>query len=248
MAVISARWKLPEELISLSEGKNWQEALREWRLDYVEMLSEGEDFKTCLCHHYPIREVCHIVNVVNNKHAVLGNCCVTKLSQSESGYGHVHKIFAAFKKIQEDICASANKELIKYAYNKGAINDKESDFYLNIWRKRKITELQEKWKEDINRKIVLSINSFAIDQRYDAQAAQAAPLEEIARRFFGRLRENPTEMAYPVLVNKAYEKGLISEKDYNFYTSLFERRVHCPSLKQNLWIADINVKILRGTF
>ena len=242
MAAVS-NWKLPEELVALSVGKSWPGVLKEWKLSYVEFLEHGEESETCLCHHYPIREVCHITNIENDALAIVGNCCITKFGDDESVFAGTHKIFDAFKRIQKDVEASANKELIEYAYNKGAINDKGYQFYVKIWRKRKLTGSQLGWKRDLNRKIIRHITSSKLDTQKVGQIQNTG--KRTLQEAFGDSYNNPATLIDQRLIKEVYEKKLITKKDYDFYNSLFDRNVTRPTKKQRMWIKDINRKILR---
>ncbi len=155
----AASWKLPEELVKLSNGESWPEVLGEWKLDYVEILERDEESEICLCHHRPIRELCHVFNKVNKNTAIVGNCCVTKFEKLEKGFWGTHKIFEAFKRIQKNLQASANIELIKYAHDHRVIDDRSYLFYKDIWKKRSLSDAQIRWKIGLNQKIITFISA-----------------------------------------------------------------------------------------
>lgn len=236
----NSRWKLPEELIALSEGDRWPQVLEEWDLDFIEHLEQGEESETCLCHHHPIREVCHISNHENENKAIVGNCCVKKF-EGDTAFKGTHKIFDALKRIREDRQASANKKLIQYAYDRDILTEEEYAFYLDNWRKRNLTERQLNWKAALNRKIIAALTRGR--RQENAQPAPAAAALTIPDALAG-LRANPTALANPMLVNYAHENRRISEKDYDFYRSLFAKRVKNPSERQQAWINDINRRML----
>lgn len=155
MSAVSHRsWKLPEELIALSENKTWPNAIQEWHLDHIEMLENDEDSETCLCHHHPIRELCYIKNDVNGNSALLGNCCVTKIENNPGQLANTHKIIDAFLRIKTDIRNSANEELIQYAYKKNIINEANYNFYMDVWRKHALSKKQWAYKTGLNQKII----------------------------------------------------------------------------------------------
>lgn len=172
----SSRWKLPEELIALSKGDEWPAVLREWRLDYIEMLERGEDSETCLCHHHPIREVCHIVNDENGNRAIVGNCCVERFEPDDQRFAGMGKVFDAFKRILGNQEASANKELIEYAFSKGIINEVDRGFYLKNWRKRALSERQMSWKCSLNRRMIARIAPWGVPAEPARRIAAMVPL------------------------------------------------------------------------
>jgi hypothetical protein len=64
------------------------------------------------------------------------------------------KIFASIRKVRLNAGASFNEETIHLAHQMRIIRDKDRDFYLDIRRKRVLTEPQLRWKNDINRRIM----------------------------------------------------------------------------------------------
>lgn len=266
MEIDSSRWKLPDELIELSEGNRYPAVLSEWKLSHIDELEQGEDSETCLCHHHPIREVCHIRNTINGNSAIVGNCCVKKF-EGETAFKGTHKIFAALKRIKNDKTASANRELIKYAYKRGIINERSYLFYKSIWRKRNLTDGQETWKIRLNKKIVKHTNPttrhqviHTVARHQIAPAPQAATASQPAiarvtqpvaipqpvRDPLAELRTTPTKIASPTLLRRAFSQQAIPQKDFDFYNSIIQRRVKTPSDKQQRWINDINGRILNN--
>ena len=49
---------LQSEILALSSAKSWPKAVKEWERAGVEKLEIGEESQTCLCGHFPIRELC----------------------------------------------------------------------------------------------------------------------------------------------------------------------------------------------
>lgn len=77
-----SEYKLTEEIIALSEASTWNRAKLEWSLYEV---YEAEEPETCLCGHFPIIELCTLLNRYNGKFATVGNCCVKKFIGLPSG-------------------------------------------------------------------------------------------------------------------------------------------------------------------
>lgn len=143
------QYQLSERLIALSEANTWDEAKLEWGLEHVWREDEPD---TCLCGHSPIIEICLLRNTQNNNSAIVGNCCVKKFETLPSDL-----IFQAVSRIQEDIDRAINPETIHHAHSKGWMNDWERNFYMDTWRKRKLTGAQRNTRIKINQKVLLSI-------------------------------------------------------------------------------------------
>jgi len=146
MVILISEYKLIEEILKVSKSKNWDTARLEWGLDSIDY-SEDE-FETCSCGHYPIKELCFLVNKINGNKIMVGNCCVNKFITSSD------KLFKIREKVVQDISKSFNADYIDMMHNKKVITDWEYDFYLNIWRKRKLSEKQFSIKLKINKKIL----------------------------------------------------------------------------------------------
>ncbi len=143
-------FKLIQEIISLSVADTWEFAKSEWELSEIYFSDEPE---TCLCGHFPIIELCEIRNKENREIAIVGNCCVSKFMGLPS-----EKIFQAVKKIRKDSEKSLNSEAIELAYSKDWINNWEYEFYIDTFRKRRLTEKQTLKRKQINEKILTNIN------------------------------------------------------------------------------------------
>ncbi len=139
--------QLAREIIALSESSNWDRAKQEWKLENIYISDEAQ---TCLCGHWPIKELCYLGNSKNGNEAIVGNVCVNKFMGISSD-----KIFAAIKRVAKDPNKSLNIEAIDVGFNNGWINEWESDFYIDILRKRNLTSKQADKKRQINRKFVL---------------------------------------------------------------------------------------------
>ncbi len=148
-----SEYKLTSEILKLSKEKNWDAAKLEWRLTEI---YESEEEETCLCGHHPIKELCIIQNNITKNDAIVGNCCVNKFIGIPS-----EKIFQSLKSIRKDIEKSLNAESIQYAFNHNVINGWERKFYLDIMRKRQLTDKQLEKKININNKFLKNIRRLA---------------------------------------------------------------------------------------
>ena len=144
-----SEYQLTTRLIDLSVEDAWDEAKLEWALESVWREDEPD---TCLCGHYPIIEICLLRNRKNGNSAIVGNCCVKKFTSLPSDL-----IFQAVKRIQEDIDRAINAETIDHAHDKGWINDWERKFYMDTWRKRKLSGSQQTKRRQINNKVLARI-------------------------------------------------------------------------------------------
>ncbi len=134
--------QLKEGIISLSVAETWEEARREWWLKTI----YDDSWSTCLCGHYPIREYCVLKNAKNGNITIVGNVCVNKFMGIDS-----EKLFAALRRVSLDITRAFNPTFVQWAHERGWMNAWERAFYLDTWRKRKLTGRQAVKREQINK-------------------------------------------------------------------------------------------------
>ena len=144
------QFKLIQEIISLSNSKDWETAKTEWELNQIQFSEEPE---TCICGHYPIIELCILKNVKNANYATVGNSCVKKFLDLPSDM-----IFNAVKRVKKNLEKSFNKETIELAFKKRWINRWEYDFSVYTLRKRNLSEKQSHHRKRINTIILKEIN------------------------------------------------------------------------------------------
>lgn len=137
-----SEFKLIAEITALSVSKIWDQAKLEWVLEEV---YESDEPETCLCGHFPIKELCVLGNQRNQASATVGNCCVKKFIGLPSD-----KIFTAVKRIRKDPTKSLNAEAINHASKRGWLTQWEKEFYFDIMRKRNLTQRQADKKKQIN--------------------------------------------------------------------------------------------------
>lgn len=75
------------------------------------------------------------------------------------------RIFNGLRRIQVDAEKALNEDAIRYAHSRGWINDWEHGFYLDTWRKRKLSSGQAVIRAQINEKVIRMV-------RRDARPAQ----------------------------------------------------------------------------
>jgi hypothetical protein len=144
-----SEYRLAQEIISLSSAKIWEEAKLEWRLNDVYYEEEPE---TCLCGHFPIIEICVLLNGKNGSTAIVGNCCVKKFIGLPSD-----KIFQAVRRVRQDYKKALNGETINHAHEHGWISNWERNFYFDTMRKRNLSQKQTDKRVQINQKVVAKI-------------------------------------------------------------------------------------------
>ncbi len=142
---------MPEfSLISLiienSVSKIWDSAKLEWSMEDIYDVSDPE---TCSCGHYPILEICIIKNNNNQKTLMVGNTCVKKFLRLSSD-----KIFKSKKQVKKDLSKSFNQETVDFCFNKNVINQWQKNFYLDIIKKRSLSDKQLVKKKEINIKML----------------------------------------------------------------------------------------------
>jgi hypothetical protein len=141
----SRQIQLIERIVQLSVSKTWVAARLEWRLESIQILDTGEENKTCLCGHTPIRELCFLRNKENNNDALVGNVCVNRFLGLESD-----SIFQGLKRVAKDCNKALNSAAIAFAYEKGWITDWEQKFCTNTVRTRDLSEKQATTRARIN--------------------------------------------------------------------------------------------------
>ena len=146
-------YKLIEYLLSLSDSKERTLAKLEWILDYIYYIKKWEGCETCSCGHYPIQEVCVIINIENNNTAIVWNVCVQKFVNQIDSWN----IFDWLKRIFKNLSSWPSKELIEYSFCKWYINDWEYKFCSDRFGKKKFSWRQLKIRKKINQKILNQI-------------------------------------------------------------------------------------------
>lgn len=137
---------LSAEILKLSRASDWEAARKEWALVDV---YEADEPETCLCEHFPIREICVIRNSVTGSVAEVGNVCVKRFLGIRSDL-----IFSALKRIKKDLHKSLNTDAIVFFYQAKAINDWEYRFLQDTKDKRNLSVAQVRTRQKLNQRIV----------------------------------------------------------------------------------------------
>lgn len=137
---------LSTEILKLSKATDWETARKEWALTDIYEAGENE---TCLCEHYPIREICVIRNNLTGHSTQVGNICVKRFLGIRSDL-----IFAALKRIKSDLSRSLNADAIVFFHQARAINNWEYQFLQDTKDKRNLSPAQLGKRRDLNQRII----------------------------------------------------------------------------------------------
>lgn len=137
---------LSEKIVGLSESDIWDLARAEWELVSIYF---ADDHETCLCSHYPIKEVCVLRNKTNFNTAEVGNVCVNKFLGIPSKI-----IFDGIKRVSKDLEKALNKSAVHFAYRKNWLNEWEFEFCINTATLRNPSANRLAKRVQINRKIL----------------------------------------------------------------------------------------------
>ena len=138
--------QLKAHILPLSVSNDFNTARTEWDLVGVEV---SDEFDNCPCGQ-DIKEHCYIRNRLTGRTTYVGNVCINRFMQIETG-----NLFDGLKRIAQDDTANANHDLIEHAYRMGYLfSEKECTFLKQTTRKRKLSQAQISWKQKINRRII----------------------------------------------------------------------------------------------
>jgi hypothetical protein len=145
----SHEFRLALAMRPLSKSKRWSVAKLEWDCVDVYRLEPDRESETCLCEHYPIREICVLRNRETLREVEVGNVCVNKFIGLPS-----EPIFVGLRRIAANVNKGPNPALTEHAWEKGWLTEWEYDFCDSTWRKWKLTDKQARCRRKINRKIL----------------------------------------------------------------------------------------------
>jgi hypothetical protein len=138
--------RLKAHILPLSVSQVFEVARSEWTLEAIEISDEWDN---CPCGQ-EIKEHCYIRNRLNAHATYVGNVCINRFIQIDTG-----SLFDGLKRIAADISANANHDLIEHAWRHGYLfNEKEYSFLKQTALKRKLSAPQLLWKQKINRRIL----------------------------------------------------------------------------------------------
>lgn len=137
---------LKAHILPLSFSTDFNVARSEWYLETVEI---SEEWDNCPCGK-EIKEHCYIRNKVTGHATHVGNVCINRFMEIETG-----SLFSGLKRIAKDISANANDDVIEYALRNGFLfGENEYTFLKQTKKKRNLSAKQLEWKQKINRRIL----------------------------------------------------------------------------------------------
>ena len=146
-----------QEILALSRASDWETAKLEWSLVSVTFVDEPE---TCLCEHFPIIEICSLVNRVTGERAEVGNVCVKRFLGIRSDL-----VFNALHRIRKDPEKSIGPDAALFFYERGGITEWEYEFCAATWRKRRLSQAQLDARRAINEKIIAAVQKRGVAAR-----------------------------------------------------------------------------------
>jgi hypothetical protein len=138
--------RLKAHILPLSQSSIFDVARQEWDLVGVEI---SDEFDNCP-RGQEIKEHCYIRNRVNGNATYVGNVCINRFIQIDTG-----NLFEGLKRIAKDISANANNDLVEHAFRMGYLFGKKEYLFLRqTMLKRNLSPAQVAWKKKINRRIL----------------------------------------------------------------------------------------------
>ena len=138
--------RLRAHILPLSVSQTFEVARTEWVLEAIEI---SDELDNCPCGQ-EIKEHCYIRNLLNGNATYVGNVCINRFIQIDTG-----SLFDGLKRIAADNGANANHDLIEHAWRNGYLfSEKEYTFLKQTVLKRKLSASQLAWKQKINRRIL----------------------------------------------------------------------------------------------
>ena len=181
---------LRHELLSLSQSEEWETAKTEWKLHDCYW---NDNFSHCLCSH-AIKERCVLRNLVTERTATVGNCCVKQF------LGHVTStsdaVFASLKRVHDDDSKSLHPDLVDLAESRGDIAPWAAELYKKLIRKRALSQKQIAFRVRQNHRILGDV---------------------VLCRAEGYCSHHPWALSREVLTT-ALQDGVISSWEHEFYS------------------------------
>jgi hypothetical protein len=142
--------QLSDAILRHSRATDWDVARREWSL--VDVYDAEED-ETCLCGHFPVREICVISNNTTEESTAVGNVCVKRFLGIRSDL-----IFKALGRIRKNLDKSLNADALVFFNGRGLFTPREYQFLQDTMNKRKLSEAQLKWRRALNQKVLNAVS------------------------------------------------------------------------------------------
>lgn len=193
---VKESYRLKTEILKRSNSTDWNEAKKEWNLESI--TTDETVSSTCLCGHFPIKQLCHLHNPKTNNKAIVGNCCVNKfIPELES-----NKIFTSISKVSKSLDNTLNKKTLAYCLDRDIITKFEYEVGRSFNNKKNFNAAQTLIRRIINRKALMHINNIDI------------PLNNI---YEGVETNTLSCMILPMIVlEEAIKQNIITHDDISF--------------------------------
>lgn len=137
---------LQAEILQKSRSKNWATAVLEWDLSDIYEDQDG----VCTCGYYPITQHNILENIHTKATLVVGRICVKRFLDKPE----LEKIWRALDRLKSKPGTTVPLVLIDLAQQRGWCNQTESEFLRDIRCKRYLSPKQQKWRDQLARKIL----------------------------------------------------------------------------------------------
>ena len=137
---------LKAEILQKSYSKNWTSAVLEWDLSDIYEEHDG----VCTCGYHPITQHNILENVHTKATLVVGRICVKRFLNKPE----LEKVWRALDKLKNSPGTTVPLVLIDLAQQRGWCNQTEAEFLRDIRCKRYLSPKQEKWRDQLARKIL----------------------------------------------------------------------------------------------
>lgn len=170
--------QLVKVVLSKSESKRWEDALKEWDLYDTD---EDEDASSvCVCGKTGIRYLHKIKNIINHKTIYpVGSCCIKKFNRADLNekISVKEKLFKLYHAVEQKEYLNLDTEifsrkLINYLYEQGAFDssnpifpaESNHSFFLEMFNKRNKEDITEAQHRKIRAIMINNIIPFVRKQ------------------------------------------------------------------------------------
>lgn len=148
------REQLQAAVIAASEANTWESARAEW----LPGLMWEEPKGRCSCGYNPILQHNEIRNTINGKRLVVGRVCIRQFFELPE----VESLWSALDRLKADPTGSIPIVLVREASSAGWLNEREEEFLTSIYRKRKLSEKQLRWRKALADRILRQVKTQQI--------------------------------------------------------------------------------------
>ena len=170
--------QLVKVVLSKSEAKRWEDAIKEW--DLCDTNEDEDALSVCVCGKTGIRYLHRIVNSINNETIYpIGSCCIKRFNRTDLNekISVKEKLFKLYHAVDQKEFLNLDTELfsrklIKYLYEQGAFNSNNPNylpssnysFFLDMFNKRNKEDISAAQQRKIRAILVNNIIPFVQKQ------------------------------------------------------------------------------------